>query len=331
MNAWMARHEPMPAGLFGTAVGMLALAGAWRVAAKLWQVPPAAASALTIVALLVWAAILALYAMKWVVHAEAARKEWQHEAQSPFVALGPVSTMLAAQALKGWSHDLALALFVVGAIAQVVVGVGLHGRLWQGARDAALVTPAIYLPTVAPGFVAAATAASFGFGELAMLFFGTGVLAWLSIESMLLHRAAFTAPTAPALRPSFGVQLAPPVVGGVAWMAMAGSGFHMDMTGAAGAVAYALLGYGLYQAVLLVRLLPWISKQAFVPGYWAFSFGVAALPTFAMLIAQRGGPAWLHELAFALFLAANGIFGVLIVKTVGLLLDGKLLPVRSAV
>lgn len=327
MYAWMTKHEPMPAGFFGIAVGTLALGGAWRVAAKLWEVPAFAASALTVLGLVVWAAVMAMYALKWVAHREAARKEWQHEVQSSFVALAPVSTMLAAQALKLWSPDLGLALFVAGAVAQIGVGVMLHGRLWQGGRNAELVTPAIYLPTVAAGFVAAATAASFDLPELALMFFGSGALSWLAIESKLLNRAALAAPTAPALRPTFGVQLAPPVVGGVAWMAIMNS-MHVSLAGAAGFVAYALLGYGLYQALLLLRLLPWIRAQAFAPSYWAFSFGVAALPTLAMLIAQHGGPLWEHELAFALFAAANGVIGLLFFKTAALPWEGKLLPAR---
>lgn len=333
MNAWITKHEPMPAGFFGIAVGALALAGAWRVAAKLWEVPTVAAQVLTVVALVVWGAITAMYAIKWIAHREAARKEWAHEVQSSFVALGPVSAMLAAQAIKLWSPDLALALFAVGAVAQLGVGVMLHGRLWQGARNAELVTPAIYLPTVAPGFVAATTAAAFGLPELAMLFFGAGALSWLAIESMLLNRAAHAAPTAPALRPGFGVQLAPPVVGGVAWMAITGTAAHTGLTtgltGTTGLIAYALLGYGLYQALLLLRLLPWIRAQAFAPSYWAFSFGAAALPTLAMLIAQRGAPHWEHELAFVLFAASNLVIGLLFFKTAALLWDGKLLPARA--
>lgn len=330
MNASLARLAPMPAGFFGIAVGTLALSGAWRAAVKLWQIPSSAATLVTVVALAVWAVVMALYAYKWIAHREAARTEWQHEAQSSFVALGPVSTMLAAQALKLWSHDLGLALFVAGAVAQLAVGVALHGRLWQGGRNAELVTPAIYLPTVAPGFVAATTAAAFGFPQLAALFFGAGALSWLAIESMLLNRSALAAPLAPALRPTLGVQLAPPVVGGVAWMAITGSGFHLAGSGAASLVSWALLGYGIYQAVLLLRLLPWIRSQSFAPSYWAFSFGAAALPTLAILIAQRGAPHWAHELAFALFLASNAVFAVLIVKTLALLVKGRLLPMKAA-
>lgn len=328
MNTWMARREPMPAGLFGIAVGTLALAGAWRQAEKLWDLPQSVALFATIAAVVIWAAITAMYGLKWIVHREAANTEWRHEVQSSFIALGPVSTLLAAQAIKAWSYDIGLGLFIVGALAQVAIGVSLHGRLWQGARNAELVTPAIYLPTVAPSFVAATTAASFGLPELGALFFGAGALSWLAIESMLLNRAALGTPTAQALRPLFGVQLAPPVVGGVAWMAIANGAFQGGLTGVAGIVAYALMGYGLYQALLLLRLLPWIRSQAFSPSYWAFSFGVAALPTLAILIAQHGAPRWERELAFALFAASNVVIGVLLTKTIGLIVNGKLLAIR---
>ena len=113
-------------------------------------------------------------------------------------------------------------------------------------------------------------------------------------------------------------------------MAITGSGAHVALTGAAELVAYGLLGYGLYQALLLLRLLAWIRAQSFAPTYWAFSFGAAALPTLAMLIAQRGAPVWMHELAFASFVASNLVIGLLIVKTAGLVWDGKLLPMRAA-
>ncbi|MEJ1961125.1 MAG: response regulator [Gammaproteobacteria bacterium] len=38
----------------------------------------------------------------------------------------------------------------------------------------------------------------------------------------------------------------------------------------------ALIGYALFQAVLLARLIPWIRHQAFAASYWAFTFDSAA-------------------------------------------------------
>ncbi len=84
---------------------------------------------------------------------------------------------------------------------------------------------------------------------------------------MILHRAAVHEALPEALRPVLGIQLAPPVVGGVTYMSLS--------SGTPDLIALMLLGYGLYQALMLLRLLPWIRQQAFGPGYWAFSFGVA--------------------------------------------------------
>ncbi|NPT57823.1 dicarboxylate transporter/tellurite-resistance protein TehA [Paraburkholderia elongata] len=312
----------IPVSFFGIAVGALAFANLWRVAIRVWHLPMVAADVLTIAALAVWLVVLLAYGHKWLTNSAEARAEMQHPVQSSFAALGPVSSLLAAQLLQPYAHSVALALFGVAVAAQLALGVYLHGRLWQGGRKPELITPAIYLPTVAPSFVAGTAAAAFGFHQLGGLFFGAGLLLWLSIESLILHRAAVHEPLPEALRPILGVQLAPPVVGGVTYLSLS--------SGAPDLFALILLGYGLYQALLLLRLLPWIRQQAFVPGYWAFSFGVAALPTMAVRMVERGATGPLEWIAPVLFVAANVVIGILVVKTLGLLVRGKLIPAAVA-
>ncbi len=118
-----------------------------------------------------------------------------------------------------------------------------------------------------------------------------------------------------------GIQLAPAVVGGGSWMALT--------TGAPDVFAFLLLGYGLYQALLLLRLLPWIREQGFIPGYWAFSFGVAALPALAMRMVERGATGLVAGLAPLLFIAANLVFALLVAMTLALLGRGRLLPAAA--
>jgi tellurite resistance protein len=312
----------VPVAFFGIAVGSLALANLWRVAIRLWHLPAAIGTLTTVAALVVWLAILVAYGQKWLTRTAEARAEMQHPVQSSFAALGPVSSMLAAQLLQPHAYRLALALFGVAVVAQLALGVYLHGRLWQGGRKPELVTPAIYLPTVAPSFVAGTAAAAFGFHQLGGLFFGAGLLSWLAIESLILHRAAVHEPLPEALRPTLGIQLAPPVVGGVTYLGLT--------SGTPDLFALILLGYGLYQALLLLRLLPWIRQQAFVPGYWAFSFGVAALPTMALRMVERGTAGAVEWAAPVLFILANVIVAILTVKTLALLVRGKLIPPAAA-
>lgn len=312
----------IPVSFFGIAVGALAFANLWRVAIRVWHLPTIAGDVLSVAALAVWVVVLLAYGHKWLTHAAEARAEMQHPVQSSFAALVPVSSLLAAQILQPYVHSVALALFGVAVVAQLVLGVYLHGRLWQGGRKPEMITAAIYLPTVASSFVAGTAAATFGFHQLGGLFFGAGVLSWLAIESMILHRAAVHEPLPEALRPVLGIQLAPPVVGGVTYLSLS--------SGTPDLIALMLLGYGLYQALMLLRLLPWIRQQAFVPGYWAFSFGVAALPTMAIRMVERGAAGPLEWIAPVLFIAANVVIGILVVKTLGLLVRGKLIPAAGA-
>ncbi|SPB16330.1 Tellurite resistance protein TehA [Caballeronia novacaledonica] len=315
-------HAPMPVAFFGIGVGLLALAGAWRAAARVWTMIPGAVPALlTATALVVWVALLVAYGRKWLVERDAAVAEMRHPVQSSFAALVPVSAMLAAQAVQTYSRGLAIALFVIGAASSLALGVYLQGRFWQGGRKPELTTPAIYLPTVAPSFVAGTAAAGLGFTQIGMLFFGAGVFSWLAIESIVLHRAAVHEPLPEALRPSLGIQLAPPVVGGVSYLAIT----H----GAPDTFAYMLLGYGLYQALMLARLVPWIRQSTFTPSYWAFSFGAAALPTMAIRMLERGATGPMVWIAPVAFVVANVVIGLMIAGTVRAMVRGNLLPAAT--
>ena len=314
-----ATRAPLPVSFFSIPVGLLAFANTWHVGVRLWHLPGDVAQAFTLTGLAAWAGLLALYARKWIAQRAEAVAELRHPLQSAFAALLPVSSMLASVALIPFSRDVAMGVFVVAFGAQLALGLALNGRLWMGGRAPELLTPAIYLPSVAQSFVAATASAAFGWHQLGMMFFGVGLLAWLALESLILQRAAVGTALPAALRPLLGIQLAPAVVGGGSWLALT--------TGAPDMFAWLLLGYGLHQALLLLRLLPWIREQAFVPGYWAFSFGTAALPALAMRMVDRGATGLVADLAPALFVAANLVFALLVAGTLRMLARGTLLPV----
>jgi tellurite resistance protein len=114
----------------------------------------------------------------------------------------------------------------------------------------------------------------------------------------------------PALRPVLGIQLAPPTVGATAYLSVSG--------GAPDTVAYALVGYGLLQALVLLRLLPWIMEHPFTPAYWAFTFGATALATGPLRMIEAGETETIAVLAPYLFTAANLTVGVVGLGTLGL-------------
>jgi len=166
--------------------------------------------------------------------------------------------------------------------------------------------------------VCGTTAAALGWSDWGQLAFGAAFFSWLAIESVLLHRL-YTADTLAApLRATLGIQLAPPAVGAVSYLAVGG--------GAGDLLGRALIGYALLQALLLLRMMRWIGEAPFSAAYWAFTFGGVALATAVAKIAVVAPGGAMGDLAPVLFFAANLLVAVVALGTVRLLFTGRLLP-----
>jgi tellurite resistance protein len=305
----------IPASYFGIVLGLAGLGGTWRAATQAWQLP-AVGEAIMAVAVLVWALLLALFLLKWLVARPDAVGEANHPVLCCFIGLAGVATMLAGGAVLPHSRLAAGILAGVGGFFTLGFAIWRTGGLWQGGRDPATSTAVLYLPTVAGNFVGANIAAALGHADWGQLLFGAGLFSWLAIESVLIHRFLTSPAMAEALRPTFGIQIAPAPVGLLAYLSIS--------PGAPDLFAHMLLGYGLLQTLVMLRLLPWIRQAPFSAGYWAFTFGITALATGPLRMIARGetGPASL--LAPVLFLFANLVVGLVSLGTLWLLVRGRL-------
>src|SRR5579875_3094360 len=181
-------HARLPAAFFGIVLGLAGLGNSWRVAHRVWDLPGAVGEALMLVATAVWAVLIAMTAVKWIVAREEAAREWQHPVQCCFVGLMGVATMLVAGAALPYARGIAWVLFLLGAAFTFGFALWRTGLLWHGERDPGATTAVLYLPAVAGSFVAATMAAAFGYPDWGQLAFGAGFFSWLAIESVLLHR-----------------------------------------------------------------------------------------------------------------------------------------------
>jgi tellurite resistance protein len=308
-----------PVSLFAIVLGVADLGLGWRVAARVWGVPPMIGETLQAIAALIWVTLLVLYVAKWTLYRDAALQEAGHPVLCCFIGLIPIGGLLIALGLLPYNRSAALALFLVAAIAQSAFGIWRGGGLWRGGRSDANTTPIMYLPVVGGNFVIATVAGALGFAGWGQLFFGAAVLSWLALESVILHRLYTQEPLPLALRPTLGIMLAAPAVGGVAYLGI-------NRSGPPDLAAHLLFGYGLLQALFLLRLLPWIRQQPFAASYWAFSFGVAALPLGALRMLERGEDGPIAQLAAPLFIAANLVIALMALGTLRLLSQRRLLP-----
>jgi tellurite resistance protein len=305
----------VPAAFFGIVLGLAGLGGAWRLAHQVWQLPALIGASIVFLAAVVWAVLVVLFALKWLLAREEALKEVAHPVQCCFIGLVGVTTMLIAGGLLPYSRIVADVLFAIGAAYTLLFAVWRTGGLWQGDRQDAMTTPVLYLPTVAGSFVTAAIASALGYQDWGQLFLGVGVFAWLATESVLLHRM-FTVTLPPPLRPALGIQLAPPAVGAVAYLSVT--------QGPPDIVVHMLLGYAILQALILLRLLPWILKEPFSPSYWAFTFGATALAAAPLRLIDRGETGPIATLAPILFIGANLVVGLIALATIWLLIKRRM-------
>jgi tellurite resistance protein len=312
----------LPASYFAMVLGLVGLGNSWRLAVHHWNAPAAIGEAVMGAAFAVWLTLIFLYALKWITAPEAAMEELQHPIQCCFISLVFISTMVMTFAVGPYSRDLAFLMLASGMAGHLLFSLYRTGKLWRGGRDQGATTPVLYLPSVAGNFVSAIAASNLGLQAIAPFFFGAGLFSWLAIESVLLQRLYTHETLSLPLRPTLGIQLAPPAVACLAYLACT--------SGTPDLIAHMLFGYALLQALMLLRLLPWISEQPFSAAYWAFAFGVIALPLAAIRMIDRGDTGLVAALAPVLFVGANVIIGTLAIGTVKLLLMGKLLPPEAS-
>lgn len=86
-----------------------------------------------------------------------------------------------------------------------------------------------------------------------------------------------------------------------------------------------LFGYGLLQLLFMLRLMPWYLQQPFNASFWSFSFGISALATTGLHLGHGQPHGFFHTLAIPLFIFSNLIIGLLLLRTLLLLVRGKLL------
>jgi len=310
---WLAR---LPAALFAIPVGLFGLAAAWRRARGYgWSIaePVGAALAWTAVAILV--VLLALYAAKCLRHPRVIGTEFANPVAGSLMALIPLALMLATVCFGVAGDGAWLALVLFALTLQGIVAMRVVSILATGTLPAAAVTPALYLPPAAGGFVGAMALSTLGYPGWAALLFGMGLVGWALLEVRVLNRL-FEGPMPEALRPTIGVELAPPSVAtlaaGTIWPILPGDVLIVGLGVAAGPIVAVMARY------------KWWHNVPFSIGFWSFSFPLAALAGAVVEVVRRGGwPPLVGGIALAV---ASAVIAVLAVRTLALLARGRLLP-----
>lgn len=308
-------------GLFGIPVGLLALAGAWRRAQGFgWPSAQPIAQGLAWTAVVMLAVLLLLYAGKCLHHPRIFAAEFTHPLVGSIMALVPVSLLLCTVYFGAPGHDGWLLFTLLTLVLQGVIAIRIVAMLTTGALPVVAVTPALYVPPVAGGFVGGMALSALGYPGWAALLFGMGLVSWALLEVRVLN-GLFEGVMPEALRPTVGLELAPASVAtlaaGTIWPLLPGDVLIVGLGIAAGPIVAVAARY------------KWWTRVPFAIGFWSFSFPVAALAGAVIEVVRRGGwPPLVGGIALA---CSSLVFAFLGLKTISLTLSGKLFPAAPPV
>jgi tellurite resistance protein TehA-like permease len=91
----MTRFRPpiVPAAFFGIVLGVAGLGSAWRAAHQVWHLPAMVGEALMALATMIWALLLLLFILRWILARDESLGEAHHPVQWCFIGLAGVSAI----------------------------------------------------------------------------------------------------------------------------------------------------------------------------------------------------------------------------------------------
>mgnify|MGYP000891131968 CR=1 FL=1 len=202
-----AKPFPIPLSYFGIALGTAGLGMSWRYAATVGQAPAWPGESLLALAGVVWLLLMLAWFTKFLAFRQAFRADFQDLVQCCFISLIPITTIMSGLSLRPYAAAPAEVLIHVGIVGQLVFAMYRAAGLWRGLHTSKATTPIIYLPTVATSFVSAMAMSAMQQPEIATLFFGAGVLSWMSLEAAILGRLRTETAVDPKVRGIIGIQL----------------------------------------------------------------------------------------------------------------------------
>lgn len=308
------RGLSLPVNYFAVALGTGALGAAWRTGASKGMAPGWVGESILAFNAVVWLVLVAVLVHAVVKYRAWVRSFWEHPARTCFFSLIPATTAQVGASLYPYAEAPALTLVTLGAVGQLYFATHRIAGTWRGGCAPEAASPVLYLPTVATNFATATAMGFVGWHDMAMLFFGAGLISWFSVEAAILSRLRTLTPLPRGERGVIGIQMAPPFVGGNAYLAANG--------GTVDWFFLVLTGYGILQLIFLMRLLPWALEGGFSMSMWGFSFGMASMAASGIRLVSVGS---LGLVAPALTVIGTAFLVFLWMGTLYLAVKGRLL------
>ncbi|MCP3017683.1 SLAC1 anion channel family protein [Cupriavidus basilensis] len=307
----------LPVNLFASVMGIAGLSIAWRQASHEFGVSPLISDAAGVLALVVFVVLGVGYLVKAVKHPEAVVAEYRHPVAGNFFGTITIAILLLSSVVAPMSQTLSEVMWTVGTVFTLALCFAIAGRLLRGKIDTAHAVPAWFIPGVATLdiVVAGGTMPMPWAHEINLFALAVGTMIALLFFTMIMSRMIHHEPLPASMAPSLLILMAPFEVGFLA---------YTNLTQQVDTFSGLLFYFGLF---VFLTLAPKVFRRGmpFASGWWAISFPMAALAIASLKYAMfvRAWP--VKAIAIILLAMLTLAIVVLFVKTLHILLNGKLL------
>jgi tellurite resistance protein len=206
----------------------------------------------------------------------------------------------------------------MGSVLNLVYGAYKLSGLWTQERQAEQTTPSLFLTFTASILVNALAAGLLGYTNYGYVLLGIGTISWLIMDSVITQQLTVGGLGAKT-RNFMGIYMAPAVILFVAYQVLCSNNLSIP-------VVYGLMGYALFVFVAITFALKWLKEQAFAPGYWAYTFGIATLSQGLSIFALKTPNFTVSIVAIIIFCIMNIVVLGVAIGSVKLLWKGNYFP-----
>ncbi len=307
------RLREFPVSFFSMVMGLAGFTIAWEKTEAILGLGFSVSAVMVVVTLLTFVVLLGLYAVKIIRHREAVAAELSHPIKLSFFPAISISLLLISIALLKFQPSLAFWFWAVGASLHFVLMLFVLNS-WINHEHFKIqhMNPAWFIPAVGNVLVPIA-GVEFGYIDVSWFFFSIGLLFWIVLLTILMNRVLFHSPLPEKLQPTLFILIAPPAVGFLAYVKLAGGidGF-----------AHVLYNLALFFTLFLLTQVPRLKRLPFFLSWWAYSFPLAAV-TIASWVMYLHNHAALMKLFALLFLGLLSAIIVLLVYRTALAVKNR--------
>ena len=294
-----APQRELPLEIFGIALGLTGLGGAWAAASQLLNAPHWPEEVLYAIGAVSWISFTGVYLAQSIRRSGKLRADMEHPVSGPFIAFIPIVALLLAQHYAQYAPTVGRAAVVVFVALLALIAARLTAHWMSGEpQGAAILHGGYFLPVVAGPFIASIGLISVGLREPGVYAFGAGLFFWFTLGAAVMY-AHIAGDRTDSLVPALSAYLASTASAAIAWLLAHPGPGPLD-------TSQSLLT-GVFFIMLLVQLALVGSYRRTASGmqYWVFTFPVASSSNYLIRWLERADIAGWQPWAWAVVAIAT--------------------------